>query len=644
MVEQKKGVALRTYVPLAIIHGKQGDIRRLRYVDCTIRCADALLQTGKMVERRSTKLLSEVASIHITGIEKMQVKEILWSGENAVQHQNAIARMMPIKGSNYAVYGTRVITYVNEDTGEVANGGVCYALISHAEDIDFATQRTMYYTEVHGFWDYTGAWHAGIADIPKRNAYMTELQIMQQQGFDKAVELSLVRPAAGDVETLLPLASLAREDTRVLLCIPEDMSRGAATALLASDMQTMLADCGTVCTIDRNVNRPFVQLPASVQELVVSPRTRPLTVNLSPNLKVLCVTTESEVNLIGLEQLTLRTYYNESACVTKFALPHAVARDIRGITSALSFRPKKVAPFIGEQLNLHAICRDSYGVNLDLPGQPWNKVILPLGDTLVRYAGLVTRTQFDCIVLPCIFERKKANDNINGGNVEMLYNFTENEVARKTVNIDLRNVLLNDSVIIVVQAGAVDRRNVADYDGTRNVVNLYTDRWHYGRMHLNYTTDCTITDNIFAVNTLPTLYCMLRGVALNAGESMTTGKMTVMGNVHELVVAVDVSEGTRAVKGIYINGCVDILRIMELRKADQPECEAKLGVHIHLKKGTPMPKLGVTVDGHKDVMRTQLFLLDYIDANTAAKVAEQRTGCALDAAHIRAKVQIDYMN
>ena len=169
---QSGGDVITLLAPLAIMHTVTGALIALRIARCKVRCymdaddkrkADALYILGEQ-------------DVQITEIISMRIQEISLID---TEHDKAL-RLRLFTRENYRLLlrGVNVITYVCED-GTVTNSGIYYPLISDYADITTMTRHR----QIHGYWDYTGVWHEGIADVPQREPYLTEIRKLQRTGY-----------------------------------------------------------------------------------------------------------------------------------------------------------------------------------------------------------------------------------------------------------------------------------------------------------------------------------------------------------------------------------------------------------------------------------------------------------------------------
>lgn len=588
---KKEDCTLPLIIPIALIHGAKGELRRLRVVKCMVKITQATLELGfkHITGTAVTKFQHDYESLCIEQLLNFRVKEISLTD---VTKDKALRSLFFQKGSAakayeaaHIVYGARAITYVNEDTGVVANRNICYTLISHwYNSIDRHEEA-----RVHGFWDYQGNWHEGIAEIPKRPPYSDEMNwLLIKREYYKAFELqplgSMCR-AGQQVETMLP--HMQSE----IITVSGDIapmynpyvgtaaSIAAAAKELSGSASTGLNYDKTVYTITPNTQQLHMRVPLGVNEVRVSTDNKPVNVWLPAGVQCLSLLHTGTATVVhGIDMQILRKYVNQSRYMNALPLPKALGTNFYGEPVLIDISPKECSPFIADTLNLAACSSDTTTVSIDVAAQPWNTVIVPTSQKYTRVSSAVTRSVYNLVVLPCVQKYDTTRAVIGAITVDV--QFVQNDLNEKTVNIDMRQVMLHDRIDINIANSP--RTDVTMHNKVLCCLGICMS-------DIYYTTDYGVDEDIRITKMSGVLhYTLRRGESAGAGKA---GATYIHGSIGTLQLRVWEPTQGRDIKHIYIDGAVGTLEICRLVLPEYGG-EARLhALRIHIKRGNAMPKL-----------------------------------------------------
>lgn len=614
---------LQLVLPLAVIHGREGDIRRIRVGICRVTvnealCLARLARTGGIPKPDSLLLPYELQQVQLCSevtprIVDMSVEE---DGEHTALRQKLLSYRK--KDNALILNGMRAITYWNEDTGNTANSGVYYPVISHyvyrtseSKGLGIRIVRPM------GYWDYRGEWYNDGRRLPYEQPYTTEWNCLVRDEYDKAFAVQTDFPTDGGAETFLGMQPTAKRLSRnrvgiviayngkvAVTAAIIDTNKAAASALLGlTPDYSVVSKDGTRCFIGDEKAKPFMKVPDTVKDMSITVATKQVVIQPSIRLANLSLrTTEECVRIPGLAGMTLSSYAATYENMTSLSLPKKLrGRKYQGDFTTFSLMVKKAKEHMAEQLNLYALCSDAANVSVNIPTQVWNTIILPTSMQETVYAGGVLDTHFRCVIMPgdytSSYDEGKYVSKPLLNRTSVLLRFLNEGACEKAAEIDTRRVTTRPHIINICVQEESDMAKQA-----KNVVNLHVGMAQ--EQQVTYTTDYGIDDNISIMGMLPCLAYTLRTMTLNKSY-IRCGTTRITGNIDLLYIRVELlprcleTAGVRyTYKDIYIDGDVQQICIQPCTKRDDASMALSMlpQVRVHLRRGTVMPKL-VTLTG-----------------------------------------------
>lgn len=589
---QTKPYMVRIMMPIAVIHDAKGIIKRVRVVLCKVETTEPACDENNAMLRACS-----VNFINIARIVTTHVYEVPLKGDTKYK---VIRERLFLQWYPDSLFGVKAITYECEDTGAVRNAGVYYPLISRQRrDNEMSQQPPRENICIHGYWDYMGKWHVGTEGIPNSEPYSRELQYLANGYFNEALSVVPDEKIPMDgAETFLPAWSLTQQGlvhTKLAIYIREEHGR---QELVQPWLQAMMTPDSISCNLNGTLPQEYVALPTSVRVLQLSSTLKqPVTVQLPQGLSKLKVDTNARVQLLGLEQAHLNLYEYTYGDIARMQLPKEISSSVTGAPGKLCIRPHTVGKFHVDSLNLYTVCSDMFSIEIAVPGQPWDKVLLPTAHVEHSYTGIITRPQFSLAMADTRVQREKQ---IFPRGARAILCFANNDVAKKVVNIDARRMKHFEG-IIGVQAELqttcmVGADALADgYNGSNNVVNVYlrpTEVAYGWGNTLVYETNCTVTDNIVTETPLQSLRLIVQKTRVSTGAAMQAGITRLTGDIDELLIAVEACDGEFAVKDVYIYGAVKTLRVQILGCTDAEQAKVYVSrVRLHFARNAVLPTI-----------------------------------------------------
>lgn len=593
-------------IPVAVLCDIYGVAHTLRVALCTVLCTQLQLNTDAKRDKYVQNNAVNVLPCHY--IERIKINRILETGcrgislrdmtQDRVLRKQLISNETP--GSGAILHGVHEITYIY-DNGAMHNPGIYYPVLSRAQNA----------ITLHGFFDYTGAWHAGRKEIPSREPYMTELGTLNNRGAPALYNYMMQRlrderaDGVYDVKTCMATLSMEGEGachtylyTPPLVNVATQISSLAAAQCLTQAPTELLdanlrdRDLFLLNTVTEADLPAISWIAGNKQRVTINTRslhpvdTAQHTFVLPPAVTVLDIKSTRTLTLQGIENNTLSNYSVYNQILTQYTLPKAIACTPIDYTPGVELITGLRAMYLGPELNLHAICTDLMALKLDLRGQCWDTVILPTAGFEAKYKGTVERARQSIRVFRCntLYNTEGC---FNDFNVEL--QLKENEALEKVVTLDFRPVQHWRKLHVAMSSFLTSE--YPQWNARHHTVNTLLGLPGKGSCLL-YETDCTLTDNIYAPCGIEQLSCTLHSTTLLTEQHMpNAGVMTVQGNVEELVLFLDGRRRRVATKHIYVTGTLK--RVQFYMDCDDTVANIKVmaaKVRIHV-KGDVMPRV-----------------------------------------------------
>lgn len=612
-------------IPIAVLRNEYGIPAVLRMIHCTVTCTQ-LKVNSTMPIKNNVLLPFQLDSIKISEIIQVKTQEVslLYNIEENTALLDALFKERETYNTRAYLYGVQEITYIDAD-GTVEQGNVYYALISHYKDEE-ATSRAI----MHGYWDYRGVWHMGIAELQEDATYITETRVLHEVfGYEDVCERmpqwkkTLTK---GTCLTVIPFDTTCSCKTELR------PTRKATTmqsrAMIASRQLTMTSSVvdagitGLCCDIGEEITAlpPVVTLPPFVIDVSVylysragitytdvdaaytgkwikqlaSAALHTICFSLPKYVKHVHVRVAGGVCITGVEKCELASY-----CVSSIQFPYnyVLPRRLAGALTLkyvmFSLQVNGYVPYIADVFNLYAISTDLSMAFIDVAGQPWNNVILPTVVGIdergpgVVYKSAVEREALNLTVLPGkLLAVEPKRDSIRA---TVNLQFVDKDIVPyKVVNLDFGQMKSWSSIWLDFGCSTNDYR---DYDGTRNTVNIrvgipYVQKTKEDKCALLHcSTSCMTTENIVAPAGIPNLQCKIKAVQSRGTNNMShAGTMHVSGNVNTLVIHLTQFESV-PIKHIYIDGVVKSICCFVASSADDALIKGSLlNVRVHLRR------------------------------------------------------------
>ena len=626
MLEKRKKMADKQVVdilfPVAVLCTVVGEAYAVRVARCRVRC-----NSYKLCRHKTPYFAYCFEDIDIAAIEQATITEI--SLIDLSKYKGLRERLLHTEQGIVYLRGTNAIAYAF-DNGRVINAGVYQSLITHTH------RNGEGYVTFHGYWDYTGTWHAGVKDLPMRFPYIEELQELNIALFkDICIEELLERNRTDEILSTLGSKSetiyavllerangLRLSEAEVQLsmsCTCEDKGNAAAKALMGITEGALRMIVGTLTYIPYMPLGDTVLVPGEAKGLrLLKPAVRNVGVQhanrvragngiqTGTDLRLACICIPETLKVIsidvtdmpairGIQNSVLAMYDVCCDTMTGYALPRAMRSDVQYKYTRFCLVVRKAVKFHCDMLDIQSLMLDAQMATINVTGQPWDTVILPTTTRATSYAGTVEQSSFNIGVLPgklngCIASEMRQEALIG-------LSFLDNNVLSKQANINLRALTAWRKLDITAQTQAESGKSISADVKNRVLLqlgmpckNVAVDADTSGAT-LIYSTENAIIDEITAP-VIPTLICYIRrnSVKLDA-EHFQSGAMQIKAAVNNLVLCLDESGRTDMVKDIYITGEVGTIQViaLELSRADVTACMQR--VHIHLRKELPKPKL-----------------------------------------------------
>ena len=563
-------------LPVALLYTEDGKFDALRVVKCKVRSSEPVypmskdgwrevyashVRTGRMTQeqfeekKRTELLLTTRNNVVASAMRTLIVDEVISSTVVEVSLQNFTTdkaiRQALVHSSNAAnkvfIKGVRTITRIYKSG--VVGEGILYPLLSVK---DYVTQRFV------GFFDYTGKWHEGTADIPCREPYTSEFKLLRNKSY-----VPDARADTDITETLL--GSIGRASSYDISCVVSQQLIQNTSAIAAQTLMGVQAVSEFIVNTFRNPElfAPVMTAPEGAYKTKIQePRTqakdkqiRQLWVPQSmKDIELDCV---QSPQIVGINNTHLHNYALTCTELNRFDLPALISGDITEKDTTFGLKCAR-ANYIGSLLNLSAIMTDALDVHLSLGGQPWDAISLPCARTVNRLYACVNRPVFKVITTPQRYTRTRNNATNTGINVGLVFDTTTG-TAQKQALLNLSAMTPWNITEVALSTHAPQGHN--NFDGTQNKVQIALGAARasdgYNRAGtLIFATDCSVTEDIL-LQDIPVMYYTVHKLKLKKGENFgVSGATHITGNIGTLHILIEPYAGTGPIKDIYIDGTV----------------------------------------------------------------------------------------
>lgn len=602
---------LTLLIPVALLYTREKGVHTVRVVKCRIEYEYAKLYTCMPLMKRYY-LPYEFEELQIRRVVRREVVGV--SLLDLSQHKEIRDRLLTAEDASVQLAGVNTLAYVNSDTGNTMTPGIFCALLSHWSS-KLAKRQ---YVAVLGYWDYCGVWHKGIEDVPETEPYATELRIIKAGAwpyayYKKRDRAPMPLNARATIATTLPLWQTdtipcammvyplyTEGDAQANADVSAHALAGTAKGTVNHGMITYrMSQVHGVVRTPTNVHGLFVAGETSITTEAENNAADVPRFVLTDNIHLVGVQANVVPPLLGIERLTLWQYLCLVDNMDRFVLPQLLTSSAytqKGVLFRVHIGTE--VHYLNADLNVHAISRDMYTLDMDIIGQAWRAVTLPTAKNKAVYKGHVVQPQFYIILKPGL-TNGYSEDELKRSFEAVLF-YVRNDAMMKRANLDFSAV--SGWTKYTVSAGVeVASECASDFMNRRNELNLRlgkpnvrSEKPGFPPAVLTYATTCAITDKITAP-LIPYMICSIATLVVPKEiEPEHYGDLHIKGNIQKLDVLLNAAyakisgeeSGTyaRGIKHIYIDGRVDVLRVM-ITEPRQGETEADIlhGVHIHMR-------------------------------------------------------------
>lgn len=616
--------------PVAALYSATCELSAVRFVRCYVQCTDLMLCRSSNKTR--DLLVYEIQHIVISKLLSYEVKEIsLTDFKTDIGLRNRLVllvRNYDVDKLEIRLRGTCAVPTVYA-SGQVVNPCIYQPVLSFRRmEVAAGAGRSRQLADIrlHGFFDYTGAWHMGTTDLPNREPFVTELRKLSSMPF------ILTKIPEALPETMLANMFVACNKDMMLskrVYTPLPLVKPTVTVMTQEAAQYLMQDVRglvsqddfTLYYVDEGNATLRLHMPWIAQKLrctlfadlfpeALEKLKSAIIVQMSPNAKQVQISTDCNVLLQGMQSLILQEYIIDSAdnlCVT---WPREFARNL--LYERVELRMllgQHVTTDTPTKFNLAARCTTMKNMQIETAVQLWDAVTLPIAKFGTRFASCVTRAQFALRLAPCIdssmyktntFAKQENGLYINyefAVRIGLVYR--QNEVQHKHSLLDLREIKNWWHVDISVtteadSAGYYDATNHVTevlLGGTNVNVQLASGSQINRKVVFTYCTDCTVTDRIIAQGEISDMICYIRSTKIPMGI-VNLGAMHIKADIDKLVIVLLDKGNTTEIKHIYIDGNVREIAVYRGIRG-VTECEENY-VRVHLRKDTTPPRVNKT--------------------------------------------------
>ena len=571
-------------IPIALLFNAKGALQAIRIVCCKVASTGNVTESSKpgSVSHVANTLPSYMNSISIGDILGYKVRELsMLDGRRVCT--SLCEKIIKVLYVPYAdeinILGVRAIACIYAD-GRVENSGVLYPIVSHIGN-------TM--TKFHGFFDYTGAWHAGTADIPNREPYTREFVKLQQayccsHCLDRGGALSSF--ALGELgETLLGCIPVWKETmSKLSVRLPDTMElvrlhepEVCATSMVAANQlmknsQLKIEQRGVNCIAQlKGIVRPAIlSVPVDVTMLHTMERETRVDSLDAPEKRIVAPVTLRKIEIdydtvpriFDSSKLHIQSMSITAQKMKNLDLPASMSGTIIKPETEFYLNVNTVPPnTVGQMLTLSNIMTDPEKVTVSVGGQPWSRVCLPFGRQVSEYTGVQEQENFELIFTQA--NRLFTTKTKEATRVNLLFDAYLPGPKQTIVNLTAAQSW--NMVYLSTQTVLFDKGETW-VDGTQNKTLCLLGKANARRdSALSFTclhtvTSASTTEQINTSSDIPNMICIIKDVPNNV-NIYKPGEMHINGNIHELMLVLD-THNAKVAKNIYINGRLDKLSIV----------------------------------------------------------------------------------
>lgn len=573
-------------IPVALLYTEENQFDALRVVKCKVTCSKPVyskykdetlkskkwsLRMGYITQEEYDKAAANIAvsagstiipaAMSTLIVDKLVSYAVVEISLRDFTKDKSLRQQLVSSVSNFStmgvnINGVRAITQVYKD--KVVGRGILYPLISFE---GIATKC------IHGFFDFTGAWHEGVNCIPCQPPYIQELRLLQHSsclsGFD--LNAAVLQNGAKDTDATL-LGSIALSERQNPSCFIQQVQK-VDTAAAAARMLMGQSENGQIFRVGDYYNsellQPTILVPQDacsviIQEAHNTQEAKALRrLHVSAGVKKISLMSRYSPEIVGWQRVQLHDYSGNFKELTQFALPERICADITDTSTSFVLSCDR-ANYLGPVLNLSAVMTDAHNIQLYLGNQPWDSIVAPCARSKFILNARINRPDFKVVTTPqrnTITPRGAATTTVESA---IVFDTTTGGV-QKQVLLNFGTLTPWYGMYIALATHAPDGYN--NFDGTQNKVQLLIGvegklRRYVKENPMSLTTDCSMTENIIAQN-ISVLYYALRKLPLKKGEQLkASGSTHITGNIGVLHILIEPHASKGPVKDIYIDGSV----------------------------------------------------------------------------------------
>lgn len=554
--------------PVALLYDKDNQPDALRVVRCRV-----MLKRISDTYRDSTAISKNnivPANCETLLIDKVMEHEVFELSLSNLDKDKSLRRLL-FKNMHNAgkitgmgkINGVRNITSILAD-GTIVGAQIYHLLISHVGNA---------LESIHGFFDYTGTWHAGIAEIVNKEPFMSELKMLhntiiipvsnkfwasQEQGWGASTCLASMPMNAWGTELLLNKVLPRYGATAADLAAQQLMLNSEDSGLHVNDRK------GVIYNPDGT--KPVEIIPHGVSQAYLFERgkngqapVRTQRIMLPHALNTLHIRAMTMPEVQGLQNTNLQHYFIRCHDLVRLDMPGSLKGTVTGTSTEFKLNCVN-SKYFGSTFNLAGIMTDASKVELNMGAQAWDTVILPHTSSRLASAFVVDKPRFNLGIAPV---RNVASSRTPTTRAVLGVMFDNTDNSERHAYLDLHELKGWQDIKIATQLKCRDDFN--GIDGTKSVLHLlganpYTvDGSPYRYDVLTLRTDCSVSEEI-QVPYIPSLVITVDKLRLRKKENLAAaGTMRIKGNVSELCIVINVSKMKEATKHIYIDGTVDMV-------------------------------------------------------------------------------------
>lgn len=547
-------------IPVALLYDKDWQLQKMRIVRCKVACIenDCYSHPETIAKAKGTYFQSQLYTLNIADIKQTEVIEI--SMTNFSEHKGLRTLVYGNDGVKGSIYGVSTITSVVD--GKAVNPNVYHPLLSHIGD------RTLC---IHGFFDYTGAWHAGITDIPAREPFIAELELLRNICVRKAsFTLTSIQEQQLSKETMLGDIAMIRagnSPTMILSAMSaNDTAAAAATTLMSSATSEDVYSEYTGRKVYRpKVITPIMTIPYGVQAALFHasvPFDKGKLVKcimLSQDLDELKIVLHMSPMVRGIAHHTLTSYTLHCANLSTFDLPKRICGTVYNKDAMIDIS-SYTADYIGQCLNISERTTDLKTLDIKIGGQAWDSIISPAPRSTLELITKVERPEFKFCLTPPVTGNKGKIKATSQAAIDILYD-GDMEKPKLTV-LDLR-VLNEWKQIGITTQVLLDTGNVKRVDGRKQVTKVILGNSSAKASstaakpaYFCLSTDRTVSEEIYATHIPYFSYTLRKPRLKKAVDTSIAGQTIIHGDIDTLIITIESQVEDTPTKDIYIDGTV----------------------------------------------------------------------------------------